>query len=137
MNSIHPTHLVSQFRQRAEQHPENTALRYAHGDRWHEVQWRQFLEAVDQTSLALLSAGLPVQGNIGLWSLNMPEWSMALTLPVCRHVAAGNVYTPVLERVSVSGIKNDGCPLSGTCPDQVHAVRKLLQSQVVIPKSMQ
>ena len=76
MNSIHPNHLVSQFRQRAEQHPENTALRYVHGDRWHEVQWRQFLEAVDQTSLALLSAGLPVQGNIGLWSRNMPEWSM-------------------------------------------------------------
>ena len=89
MNSIHPTHLVSQFRQRAEQYPENTALRYAHGDGWHDIQWRQFLESVDQTSQALLSAELPVQGNIGLWSRNMPEWS--ITDFACMQVRA-SVY---------------------------------------------
>ncbi|AMO56870.1 long-chain fatty acid--CoA ligase [Endozoicomonas montiporae] len=76
MNNILPTHLVSQFRQRAEQHPENIALRYSRGDHWHDIQWRQLLESVNQTSLALLNADLPIQGNVGLWSRNMPEWTI-------------------------------------------------------------
>ena len=76
MNNIPPNHLVSQFRQRAEQHPDNTALRYSRNDHWHDIQWSQFLECVDKTSQALLTAGFPVQGNIGLWSRNMPEWSI-------------------------------------------------------------
>lgn len=76
MNDIHPTHLVSQFRQRAGQHPERIALRYARNNHWHDIKWKQFSESVDQTSRALLSAGLPIQGNIGLWSRNMPEWSI-------------------------------------------------------------
>ena len=89
MNDIFPTHLVSQFRQRAEQFPEHTAVRYCRDNRWHDVNWREFQSSIDQASLALLTAGMPVQGNVGLWSRNMPEWT--ITDFACSQVRAVTV----------------------------------------------
>ena len=76
MNEPLPAHLVSQFRQRATHHPEHTAMRYARDDRWHEIRWDTLMDSINQASHALLGAGLPVQGNIGIWSRNMPEWTI-------------------------------------------------------------
>ncbi|MGI9274193.1 MAG: AMP-dependent synthetase/ligase [Endozoicomonas sp.] len=76
MYDTHPTHLISQIRQRVSQNANQTAIRFSTDGNWTELNWQQLGEKIDQTSRAILETGLPVQGNVGLWSSNMPEWSI-------------------------------------------------------------
>ncbi len=73
-------HLVNQIRERAERNPEQVAMRYAiHTDgrsHWQEIRWNELSDKVDQTSKALLNLKLAPQEKVGIWSRNMPEWTM-------------------------------------------------------------
>lgn len=77
MNDTLPTHLVSLIRQRVIQHPGHTAMRYSKDNHWHDISWAELGQTLDQASRALLTSDLPVQSNVGLWSRNMPEWTIA------------------------------------------------------------
>ena len=47
------------------------------GDAWQGITWEQFGQQVDALSLALLAQGLGVQDKIGIFSNNMPQWTIA------------------------------------------------------------
>ncbi len=84
---IPPQHLVSQIRDRATRNPKHIAMRIAavHSDenannpshQWQKITWQHLSDTIDQTSCALLKKNLPVQAKVGIWSHNMPQWTIA------------------------------------------------------------
>ncbi len=46
-------------------------------EEWQGITWTQFGQQVDALSLALLAQGLGVQDKIGIFSNNMPQWTIA------------------------------------------------------------
>ena len=89
MYDTHPTHLISQIRQRVIKNANQIALRFSVNGRWQELSWQQLGAKIDQASRAILGKGLPVQGNVGLWSRNMSEWS--ITDLACLQARCVNV----------------------------------------------
>ncbi|MFK0569949.1 AMP-dependent synthetase/ligase [Endozoicomonas sp.] len=85
MNSPLNMHLISQIRERAQRNPEQIAMRFASQvsaqraseKQWQGINWRQLSEKIDQASRALLKQNLCVQTKVGIWSQNMPEWTIA------------------------------------------------------------
>ncbi len=82
-------HLIHQIRERILRNPEQVAIRFASKadkDNWQEITWQDVGKKIDTVSLALLSDGLKVQEKVGIWSSNMPEWTM--TDLACQQVRA-------------------------------------------------
>ena len=81
MNSPLTMHLVNQMRERAERSPEQVAMRFAQNkdgqNIWQDISWQTLSQNIDQTSEALLGLNLKTQEKVGIWSRNMPEWTMA------------------------------------------------------------
>ncbi|WP_209201458.1 AMP-binding protein [Salinisphaera sp. G21_0] len=75
-------HLISQIRDRAQRNPEHIAMRFitqsADQDarQWQEVSWHQLSKKIDQASRALLQQNQQVQAKVGIWSQNMPQWTV-------------------------------------------------------------
>ncbi|KEI71979.1 hypothetical protein GV64_15715 [Endozoicomonas elysicola] len=77
--------MLDRLDERARSIPQQTAIRSATPSanlrpdqaQWQEINWQQFKQKIDQTSLALLRHDLPAQTKIGIWSPNMPQWPVA------------------------------------------------------------
>ncbi|MGL6262006.1 AMP-dependent synthetase/ligase [Vibrio sp. WXL103] len=70
-------HIVKCIRDRIAQGGNKAALKHKVGSAWESISWQQFGEQLDAVSLALLAQGLKVQEKIGIFSNNMPEWTLA------------------------------------------------------------
>ncbi len=70
-------HIVTQIRQQFSQRSGSVALKHKTGDVWQDIRWENFAEMADQISLALLAKGIAVQDKIGIFSNNMPYWTIA------------------------------------------------------------
>ncbi|URL01686.1 long-chain fatty acid--CoA ligase [Avibacterium sp. 20-126] len=70
-------HFVSRFQQQAKTLKNNTALRYFENQQWHDISWASFQQQVNELSLALLAHHIDVQDKIGIFSHNMPRWTIA------------------------------------------------------------
>ncbi len=112
MNSPLNMHLISQIRERAQRNPEQIAMRFAnqssdqrspqdaHQQAWLEVSWHQLGDKIDQASKALLKKNLHVQAKVGIWSQNMPQWTVAdLACLQARLVTVPLYPTSTIEQV--------------------------------------
>ena len=112
MNSPLNMHLISQIRERAQRNPEQIAMRFAsqssdqrspqdaHQQDWLEVSWHQLGDKIDQASKALLKKNLHVQAKVGIWSQNMPQWTVAdLACLQARLVTVPLYPTSTIEQV--------------------------------------
>ncbi|KII79999.1 AMP-dependent synthetase/ligase [Vibrio renipiscarius] len=70
-------HIVKRIREQIAQSGERTALKHKVDGLWQGISWQQFGQQVDAISLALLAQGLRVQDKIGIFSNNMPQWTIA------------------------------------------------------------
>lgn len=70
-------HLVKSIRDRVAKGGEKVALRHKVADVWKGISWKQFGEQLDALSLALLAQGIKVQDKVGIYSNNMPRWTIA------------------------------------------------------------
>ncbi|EGU41253.1 AMP-dependent synthetase/ligase [Vibrio scophthalmi] len=70
-------HIVKRIREQIAQGGERTALKHKVDGLWQGISWQQFGQQVDAISLALLAQGLRVQDKIGIFSNNMPQWTVA------------------------------------------------------------
>ncbi|MGR5260770.1 AMP-dependent synthetase/ligase [Vibrio astriarenae] len=70
-------HIVKCIRNRIAQGSDKAALKHKVGTAWKSISWQQFGEQVDAVSLALLAQGLRIQDKIGIFSNNMPQWTLA------------------------------------------------------------
>ncbi|MDN3608206.1 AMP-dependent synthetase/ligase [Vibrio ostreicida] len=70
-------HIVKKIRQQVAQRGDGIALKYKMGDMWNGISWKQFGQQMDAVSMALLTHGINVQDKIGIFSSNMPQWTIA------------------------------------------------------------
>ncbi len=70
-------HIVKRIRDQIAKGGDRIALKHKVGNMWNGISWKQFGQQVDSLSLALLAQGLRVQDKIGIFSNNMPQWTVA------------------------------------------------------------
>ncbi|MBV1839995.1 AMP-dependent synthetase/ligase [Photobacterium ganghwense] len=70
-------HIVNRIRSQISRLGERTALRHRVDGQWLSVSWTEFGEQIHQLALAMLTRGLNVQDKVGIFSNNMPRWSVA------------------------------------------------------------
>lgn len=71
------THIVNQIREQFSLEAKKTAMReYDHG-KWNDISWKEFGKQTDELTLALHANNIGVQENVGIFSNNMPRWTVA------------------------------------------------------------
>lgn len=70
-------HIVKRIREQIAKSGDHIALKHKVGDMWNGISWKQFGQQVDALSLALLAHGIRIQDKIGIFSNNMPQWTVA------------------------------------------------------------
>ncbi len=70
-------HIVKCLRNQVINGGARTALRHKVSDVWQDISWQQFGAQMDSLSLALLAQGIGVQDKVGIFSNNMPRWTIA------------------------------------------------------------
>ena len=84
-------HFIHRVRSQAKTLANRTALRYFKDNNWLSISWSEFQQQIDQISLALLANHVDIQDKIGIFSHNMPRWTItdigalqvrAVTVPI-------------------------------------------------------
>ena len=84
-------HFIHRVRSQAKTLANRTALRYFKDNNWLSISWSDFQQQIDQISLALLANHIDIQDKIGIFSHNMPRWTItdigalqvrAVTVPI-------------------------------------------------------
>ncbi|GAD78728.1 AMP-dependent synthetase/ligase [Vibrio ezurae] len=70
-------HIVKKVRQQVVDGGSRVALKHKVDGAWQGISWSQFGQQMDAVSMALLAQGLSVQDKVGIYSNNMPKWTMA------------------------------------------------------------
>ncbi len=102
MNSPLNMHLISLIQERVQRHPEQVAMRFASdcSEDWKQLSWQQLSDKVCKTSHALLQQNLGVQEKVGIWSQNMPQWTVAdLACLQARLVTVPLYPTSTIEQI--------------------------------------
>ncbi|WP_282176944.1 AMP-dependent synthetase/ligase [Vibrio nereis] len=102
-------HIVKKIREQIAKGGDRIALKHKVSNMWNGISWKQFGQQVDALSLALLAHGLRVQDKIGIFSNNMPQWTVAdfaalqlraVTVPIYpTNTAAQSAY--ILQNADV------------------------------------
>ncbi|MEH0761079.1 long-chain fatty acid--CoA ligase [Vibrio sp. 16] len=102
-------HIVKRIREQIAKGGDRIALKHKAGNMWNGISWKQFGQQVDELSLALLAQGFQVQDKIGIFSNNMPQWTIAdfaalqlrgVTVPIYpTNTAAQSAY--ILQNADV------------------------------------
>ena len=84
-------HFIHRVRSQAKTLANRTALCYFKDNNWLSISWSEFQQQIDQISLALLANHIDIQDKIGIFSHNMPRWTItdigtlqvrAVTVPI-------------------------------------------------------
>ncbi|AUI85232.1 long-chain fatty acid--CoA ligase [Vibrio azureus] len=70
-------HIIKRIREQVAKGGSRVALKHKVGSTWQGITWEQFGQQVDALSRALLAQGIGVQDKIGIFSNNMPRWTIA------------------------------------------------------------
>lgn len=70
-------HIVNRIRNQIARLGDRVALRHQVNGQWQDISWAEFGEQIQQLALAMLAQGLNVQDKIGIFSNNMPRWTVA------------------------------------------------------------
>ncbi|MCG3723410.1 AMP-dependent synthetase/ligase [Vibrio cincinnatiensis] len=70
-------HIVKCIKEQVSLGGNRIALRHKVDNEWQGISWHEFGQQIDLVSLALLSFGLGIQDKIGIFSSNMPKWTIA------------------------------------------------------------
>ncbi|MBP8987976.1 MAG: AMP-binding protein, partial [Spirochaetes bacterium] len=77
------THYSQVFLDQVNKYGDRVAMRYKPKDKWEEISWNQFGDLVRNTSKALLECGIGEQETVGIFSQNMPLWTVADIASLC------------------------------------------------------
>lgn len=73
----HDYHIVNRIRTQIARLGDQVALRHQVEGQWQDISWAEFGEQIRQLALAMLTQGLNVQDKVGIFSINMPRWTIA------------------------------------------------------------
>lgn len=96
---MHELHLVRVFRKRIEGLKNKAALRVQQDGQWRDISWQALGRSMDYLAQALIRLGHQPQQMVGIFSRNMPEWTMAdLGILAARGVVVPIYPTNTLEQ---------------------------------------
>ncbi|MGF1682024.1 AMP-dependent synthetase/ligase [Photobacterium minamisatsumaniensis] len=84
-------HIVNRVRTQIARLGDRVALRHQVDGQWQDISWSEFGGEIHQLALAMLEHGLKVQDKVGIFSNNMPRWTVtdfaslynrAVTVPI-------------------------------------------------------
>lgn len=86
-------HIAQLYRDRAKQYTDKIALYFwiEKEKNWNNLTWNQFIELINKTSLSLINNDIKHQEHIGIFSRNMPEW----TICDIAIMSTGAVVVPI------------------------------------------
>ncbi|PWJ43672.1 AMP-dependent synthetase/ligase [Sediminitomix flava] len=93
MNDSKRVHLVEAIRANVQKYGERAAFKYQSpgSNEWVATSWKSFGEKIDKLAKSLIKLGVKSQETIGIFSQNMPQWSItdlgalsvkAITVPI-------------------------------------------------------
>jgi long-chain acyl-CoA synthetase len=86
------THYSQVFWDQVNKYGNRVAMRYKPKDSWVEFTWKQFCDMVNNTSKALIECGIGEQETVGIFSQNMPQWSIADIGSLCIRAIPVPIY---------------------------------------------
>ena len=143
----HDFHIVHRIRSQIARLGEKAALRHQVDGEWQDISWNCFGEQIQQLALALLRQGLQVQDKVGIFSNNMPRWTVADFATLYNRCITVPIYptsTPqqaayILQDASVKVLfvgeqaqMDAAVEIADQCPQLERIVA--LSDDVVIPK---
>ncbi|HMB20157.1 MAG TPA: AMP-binding protein, partial [Spirochaetota bacterium] len=70
------THYSQVFWDQVAKYGDRVALRHKPVDTWEEISWKEFGAQVKSIASALIDAGIGEQETVGIFSQNMPQWTI-------------------------------------------------------------
>lgn len=86
------THYSQVFLDQVKTHGDRVALRFKPKDNWEEITWKQFGELANKISKALIESGIGEQETVGIFSQNMPQWTVADIGSLCIRAIPVPIY---------------------------------------------
>ncbi|GEA50501.1 long-chain-fatty-acid--CoA ligase [Vibrio inusitatus NBRC 102082] len=99
-------HIVKKVRQQVVDGGDRAALKHKVDGAWCDISWSQFGQQMDAVSMALLAQGLSVQDKVGIYSNNMPKWTMADIGALQARVVTVPIYPTNTAEQSAYVIQN-------------------------------
>ncbi|GEA60410.1 AMP-dependent synthetase/ligase [Vibrio comitans] len=99
-------HIVKKVRQQVVDGGDRAALKHKVNGAWCDISWSQFGQQMDAVSMALLAQGLSVQDKVGIYSNNMPKWTMADIGALQARVVTVPIYPTNTAEQSAYVIQN-------------------------------
>lgn len=103
-------HFVKRFVNQVETKKDKDALRFFNGEKWEGISWKTLNEKVRNIARGLLSYSIEVGDTIGIFSNNMPQWTMIdIAAAIIRSSAVPIYATNTAEQaqyiINNAGIK--------------------------------
>lgn len=72
------THFSQVINEQVKKYGERVAMRYRQAPgQWNDISWKELGETSNAVASSLINDGIGVQDTVGIFSQNMPEWTMA------------------------------------------------------------
>lgn len=75
--NLNNLHYVNVFRKNVDKYASKNALMHRTSTGWGGIDWKTFGQMTDTLSKALLAFGIQPQDTVGIFSQNMPQWTIA------------------------------------------------------------
>ncbi|MFJ1328124.1 AMP-dependent synthetase/ligase [Capnocytophaga canimorsus] len=75
--NLNNLHYVNVFRKNVDKYASKNALMHRTSTGWEGIDWKTFGQMTDTLSKALLAFGIQPQDTVGIFSQNMPQWTIA------------------------------------------------------------
>lgn len=75
--NLNNLHYVNVFRENVDKYASKNALMHRTSTGWEGIDWKTFGQMTDTLSKALLAFGIQPQDTVGIFSQNMPQWTIA------------------------------------------------------------
>ncbi|MFW5862415.1 MAG: AMP-dependent synthetase/ligase [Spirochaetota bacterium] len=86
------THYSQLFWDQVAKYGDRVALRHKPVDKWEEISWKEFGAQVKSIANALVDAGIGEQKTVGIFSQNMPQWTIADIASLCIRAIPVPIY---------------------------------------------
>ncbi|MCU4157715.1 long-chain fatty acid--CoA ligase [Carboxylicivirga sp. A043] len=95
------THVAQMLRNRAMKYGEREVFRYKKDKTYQSISWNSFRQQSEKIAHFLIEKGISTSSNIGIYSQNRPQWTIAdLAILSCRAVVVPVYPTATYEQLS-------------------------------------
>ncbi len=122
------------FRDRVAKTPGAEAFRYAFGERWQSVSWREVREQVYRLAAGLVALGVEPEDRVAIASGTRYEWALADLAVMCAGAATTTIYPTTMSSDVSFILHNSGSRV--VFAEDAAQVAKLQERRADVPDVM-